>query len=125
MFKSVLAEVGRQVRLTSRLRILLACGSVFLVGCPRADAPFWPFLSPCTNNPCDNELACDGLERCTYDSNFDPVCIDGTPIECLEAVTFCTEPDGACVRPCDGADCSDQEELDAGSDPDDPDDVPE
>ena len=124
MLKSVLAEAGRQGRLTSGLRILLACGSVFLAGCLSVDALFCPF-NPCNNNPCDNELACDGLETCNFDSEGRPKCIDGTPIECLEAGTFCTEPDGACVDPCDGADCSDQEELDAGSDPHDPDDVPE
>ncbi len=62
--------------------------------------------SPCMNNPCDNGLACDGLETCTDDGGTF-VCSDGTPVAC-DFPTFCTEPDGACVDPCAGADCDDQ-----------------
>ena len=60
---------------------------------------------PCMNNPCDNGLACDGLENCSADGG-QAVCADGTPVSC-DFPTFCTEPDGACVDPCDGADCGD------------------
>ena len=50
---------------------------------------------PCMNNPCDNGLACDGLETCTADGG-QAVCGDGTPVSC-DATAVCTEPDGACV----------------------------
>ncbi len=64
---------------------------------------------PCMNNPCDNGLACDGMETCTADGG-QAVCTDGTPVEC-EFPTFCSEPDAACVDPCDGADCSDDNDC--------------
>ncbi len=50
---------------------------------------------PCMNNPCNDGIACNGVETCTADGG-QAVCTDGTPVSC-DAPTACTEPDGACV----------------------------
>ena len=64
---------------------------------------------PCMNNPCDDGLACNGLETCTADGG-QAVCMDGTQVFCAFP-TFCTEPDGVCVSDgpglCAGNPCDD------------------
>lgn len=59
----------------------------------------------CTNNPCNDSLACNGFETCTFDGG-QAECSDGTPVPC-DFPEFCTEPYGNCRNPCGGYDCSD------------------
>ena len=61
----------------------------------------------CTDNTCDDGDACNGVETCDADTGD---CVDGTPVSC-DFPTFCFEPDGACVDPCDDADCSDDNDC--------------
>jgi len=62
---------------------------------------------PCMNNPCNDGLACNGVETCTVEGN-QAVCGDGTPVQC-DPPEECTEPDGSCVGPgcTDDFDCDD------------------
>ncbi len=64
---------------------------------------------PCMNNPCDDGVACNGLETCAADGG-QAVCADGTAVQC-DPPTVCTEPDGACVDPCVDMDCDDGDEC--------------
>ncbi len=65
---------------------------------------------PCLNNPCDNGIACDGMETCTADGG-QAVCTDGTAVECVDPTPVCTEPDGACIDPCEAVDCDDENDC--------------
>lgn len=54
---------------------------------------------PCMNNPCDNGLACDGLETCTAEGG-QAVCSDGTSVVC-DPDRDCREPNGCEPEPTD------------------------
>lgn len=60
---------------------------------------------PCMNNPCNDGVACNGVETCTVTDGA-AVCGDGTPVECAAGET-CTEPDGTCsaADPCADVTC--------------------
>jgi len=62
---------------------------------------------PCMNNPCDDGVACNGVETCTAEGG-QAVCGDGAPVEC-DSGTFCSEPDGICVDPCADFPCDDED----------------
>ncbi len=63
---------------------------------------------PCLNNPCNDGLACNGVEMCSADGGtFN--CTDGIPVTCDNG-TACTEPDGACPE-CDSDDDCDDSDL--------------
>lgn len=94
-------DVGGAIPRQGRLRL----SNAVMFGCMIPVAAFLAGCDPCMNNPCDNGLACDGLETCTADGGT-IMCTDGTPVECT-APEVCTEPDGACAGPCDGVDCDD------------------
>ena len=72
---------------------------MFVTGCP--------LQNPCADNPCDDDLYCNGVETCTADGN-EAVCGDGTPVECDEGFV-CDEEADACVDPCSGVVCDDEE----------------
>ncbi len=63
---------------------------------------------PCLNNPCDDGVACNGVETCTANGGT-VVCDNGTPIECA-AGEVCLEPVGVCENSCStcasDADCA-------------------
>ncbi len=79
------------------------------IGCVLFLIVFMAGCDPCMNNPCNNGVACDGLETCVADGG-QAVCADGTAVVC-DFPEFCTEPDGACVDPCDSAECSDDNDC--------------
>ncbi len=90
-----MVRMGRRCMTTLAMVVLLSLGA----GC-----------DPCMNNPCDDGVACNGVELCSADgSGFN--CSGGQPIQC-EAGETCTEPDGACV----GEGCASAEDCD-DSDP--------
>lgn len=74
---------------------------------------------PCMNNPCNDGIACNGLETCTADGG-QAVCADGVAVICASS-ELCTEPDGdcdasgdpVCRNPCDDGDaCTENDECD-------------
>ncbi len=68
---------------------------------------------PCMNDPCDDGVACNGVEVCTVIVDegdcsdtvlFD--CSAGNAVACDQG-TCCTEPAGECVDPCADVGCAD------------------
>lgn len=75
-------SLGRRCMTTLATVVLLSLGA----GC-----------DPCLNNPCDDGLACNGIETCTTNGGS-VECGDGVPIECTAPKT-CLEP-GGCNQSC-------------------------
>lgn len=77
---------------------------MFVTGCP--------LLDPCSNNPCDDGLFCNGTETCTVEEG-EAVCADGDAVAC-DAGDVCDEDTDECITPddpCDALDCDDSDEC--------------
>lgn len=75
-----------------RVRILLACGLVMMLGCGGIVGVSDQCIS---NADCDNSLFCDGAEYCSIDENNVTRCFSRTnpctenPLGCNEATDMC------------------------------------
>ena len=94
-------DVSDAIPRQGRLRL----SNAVMFGCMIPMVALLAGCDPCMNNPCNDGIACNGAETCKADGG-QAVCGDGDPVVC-NLPEVCTEPDGACVDPCDEEDCDD------------------
>ena len=101
---------GFKLMRDSRLYTMAAfCGALALLVCVTGCPPTPP-VTPCTGDPCDDGLYCNGVEVCTVDADAEDgyTCADGTAIECPEG-EVCDEETDACVDLCADVVCDDED----------------